>query len=93
MSEFLKMDAFFVIATTGFVVLAVLLGIGLFYVIQLLRTLNRVAVTVEEEAEAIKGDLDQARASIKRGGIGLMSLLGFAGKTGKRLLAKKRRSS
>ena len=87
------MDSFFVISTIGFIVLAILLGIVLFYVIQLLRTLNRVADTVEEEATALKGDFDQARASIKRGGSGLLSLFGFAGKTGKRLLAKKRRSS
>ncbi len=93
MSEFLKMDSFFVISTIGFVVLAILLGVVLFYVIQLLRTMNRVADTVEEEAAALKGDLDEARASIKRGGSGLLSLLGFAGKTGKRLIAKKRRGS
>ena len=97
MSEFFKMDFFFVVATIGFIVLAILLCIALWYVVQLLRTMNHLAETVDEEAQAIKGDLDDARASIKRQGTSLLStigaLTGFAGKTGKRLLKKKRRSS
>ena len=97
MSEFLKMDSFFVISSIGFVVLAILLCVALWYVIQLLRTINRVADSVEEEAQALKTDLDEARATIRREGTGLLStigtLTGFAGKTGKRLLKKKRRSS
>ena len=93
MNEFFKMDIFFVIATIGFVVLAILIGIILLYFIKLIRTLNRVALDVEEEAHALKEDLDAARASVKRGGSGLLSLFGFAGKTGKRLINKKRRSS
>jgi hypothetical protein len=96
MSEFFKMDFFFVTATIGFVILIVLLCIALWYVIQILRTINRVASSVEEEAHALKADFDDARASLKRQGTGLLStigtLTGFAGKTGKRLL-KKRRSS
>jgi hypothetical protein len=87
MTEFLKMDVFFVIATVGFVLLALLLGIAVFYIIQLLRTLNRVADTIEEEAMELKGDLDAARASMKRKG---SSLFKFAGMVGKRLLSKKR---
>ena len=96
MSEFFKMDFFFVVATIGFVILAVLVCVALWYVIQILRTMNRVAGSVEEEAHAIKLDIDDARATIKREGTGLLStaktLTGLAGKTGKRLL-KKRRSS
>lgn len=93
MNEFLKMDVFFVVATIGFVILAVLLCIALVYVIRLLRTLDEIAHTVEDEALALREDLDEARASIKRGGSSLLSLLGFAGKTKKRLLAKKKRNS
>jgi hypothetical protein len=95
MDQFFKMDVFFVVATIGFVVLAILLAIALFYVIQLLHTLNDIATTVGDEATALKADLDSARASISRGGVGLLSLFGFAGKTGARLLTKnkKRKSS
>jgi CHASE1-domain containing sensor protein len=93
MDEFLKMDIFFVVATIGFVVLAVLVCVVLIYVIQLLRTINRVAETVEDETEALKGDLDDARASIRSGGNSLLALVGLAGNTGKRLLKKKRRKS
>ena len=68
MNAFFKMDIFFVVSTIGFVVVAVLVFIILLYVIRLLRTLNHVADSVEDEAEALKKDLDDARASIKRGG-------------------------
>jgi uncharacterized membrane-anchored protein YhcB (DUF1043 family) len=93
MNEFLKMDIFFAIAAIGFVVLTVMVGIVLWYAIRLVRTLSRVADTVEGEANALKNDFDEARASIKREGMNLMSLFGFARKTSKRLLAKKRRST
>jgi uncharacterized membrane protein YhiD involved in acid resistance len=93
MNPFIQMDIFFVIAAIGFVVLAILAAIIMMYVITLLRTLNRVALNVEEEAQSLKEDLDAARASVKRGGVGLLSLFGFAGKAGTRLMKKKRASS
>ncbi len=94
MSEFLKMDIFFVIATIGFVVFAVLVICALWYVVKILRTINRVADSVEEEATAIKEDLHEARESMKRQGKGLLSgiatLFGMAGKSGKRILKKRK---
>jgi uncharacterized protein YoxC len=93
MNEFLKMDIFFVVATIGAVTLVVLLGIAVFYIIRLLRTLNRVADTVEEEADVLKKDIHEVRASIKHGGKGLLSIFGFGGKKKKRLPSKKRKSS
>jgi uncharacterized membrane protein len=96
MNEFLKMDIFFVVATGALVVFVIMLCVALWYMIKILRTISHVADTVEEEAQALKDDFDEARASIKRGGAGflssLLALLGFTKKTGKRLL-KKRRSS
>ncbi len=86
------MDIFFVIASIGFVLLVVLIIVALLYSIQFVRTLERIAGTVEEEALALKGDLDEARAGIKNGRLGLLSLFGFAGKAGKRILNKKRSS-
>jgi hypothetical protein len=97
MSEFLKMDIFFVIATIGFVILGILLVVALVYVILLLRTLSRIATTVEEEADAIMGDIDDARESIKREGINFFSsigsLLGFVQQRKKRSSTKKRHTS
>ena len=94
MSEFLKMDVFFVIATIGFVVMAVLIICALWYIVQILRTISRVADSVEEEATALKEDFREARESIKRQGIGLLSgvatLFGMAGKSGKRILKKRK---
>jgi hypothetical protein len=96
MSELRKMDSFFFISSIGFVVFAILLAIALVYVILLLRSMSRIARTVEEETESIREDLDDVRESIKREGANafstLWSLLGFVRKTGKRV-AKKRRNS
>jgi hypothetical protein len=93
MSEFLKMDIFFFVTTIVVVVLGLLGIVAMVYIIRLLRILNDIADTVDEETSAIKEDLDAARAKVRRGGNGLLSLAWFAGKTGKRLLKKKRRSS
>ena len=97
MSEFLKMDSFFFVSTIGFVILGILLIVALVYIILLLRSLSHIAKAVEEETDAIKGDLDDARESIKREGINFFSnigsLLGFAQRRGKRRAAKKRRNS
>ena len=97
MNEFLKMDSFFFVSTIGFVVLGILLVVVLIYVIMLLRSLNKIAHTVEEETDAIKVDLDEARESIRREGANLFttigSLLGFVHKSSKRLRTKKRRNS
>jgi hypothetical protein len=97
MSEFLKMDYFFVISTVGFVILGILLIVALVYIIMLLRSLNHIAQIVEDETDAIKDDIDDARASIKREGINFFtsigSLLGFARRSGKRHSTKKRRNS
>jgi hypothetical protein len=96
MNEFLKMDIFFVVATVALVVFVIMLCVALWYMIKILRAVSHVAETVDAEAQAIKSDLDDARESIKREGAGLLSslltMVGLAGKTGKRLL-KKRRSS
>ncbi len=86
------MNIFFVIAAVGTVIFVVLTAFALYYVIQLTKTLDRIAQTVEGEANALKEDLDEARAGLKRGGMSLLSLFGFAGKTGARLMTKKKRS-
>lgn len=95
MPELLKMDIFFTVATVGFIVLGILAAIFLIYAIQLVRTVNRIALVVEEEAQAIKEDIDEAREKVAEGVNGLMSMLLQTLMAGKRLLGhkKKRRSS
>lgn len=92
MTDFAQMHIFFFVATIGFVIVAILVVVLLAYVIRFMHILNSIAETVDEETQEIKEDLDAARAKIKRGGNGLLALAGFAGKTGKRLLKKKRSS-
>lgn len=62
MTDLLKMDIFFVVATIATASVAAGIIVALVYVVRLLRTMNRVADEIEEEAEAIRKDIKDARA-------------------------------
>lgn len=93
MNDFLKMDIFFGVATLGSIIFIALVSIALFYVIRLLRSLSRLSEEVEEEAKALRADLNDARTAVKKEGIKLATLSGFFEKTGKRLMGRKRRKA
>lgn len=88
MDDFLKMDIFFGVATASAIVLTTLAAIALMYAIRLLRTLARVADEVEEEAKALRQDLDEARKDAKRK---VSAYVAFAEKAMKRLLGRRRK--
>lgn len=75
MSEFLKMDVFFFVATLATVVLTVLAAIAFFYGIRVLKGIERILGEVEEEAKALRADLNDVRAVAKREGSKLAGLL------------------
>jgi hypothetical protein len=68
MDDFLKMDVFFVVATTAVVVFAALLTCALVLVIRILRNVERISETVTEEAQLLKGDLDDMRLKLRSEG-------------------------
>ena len=90
MDEFLKMDVFFVVATIGIVVVAGLVAAVLVYALRLVRTLERIAEDVEEEAKALRADLQEARSAAKREGKEFKKLADFAIVAGKRLLKRRK---
>lgn len=92
MEDVLKMDIFFAVTTVAVIILTVLVSILLMYAIRLMRTLNRISLTVAEEAQAIRADLIEARASAKRKGAKVMAFIEMMGKTAPRLLSRKKRS-
>lgn len=65
MTDLLKMDVFFVVATVATVLVAAGIVVALVYAVRLLRTMNRVAEEIEEEAEAIRADIKDARDSVR----------------------------
>lgn len=91
MADFLKMDIFFAVATVSVALIALCMCILLVQLIRFIRTLDSIASEVEAEAQEIRADLDDARASIAREGRRLVPLLGFFGKTALRLSGKKKR--
>ena len=93
MNEFAKMDIFFMITTVAVVVVAISMVVVLVYIARLLHTLNRIATDVEEEAEAIRADLEDARAKVRREGLKLAHLFSFFGKTTKRLSSSRKKVS
>ena len=65
MTEFFKMDAFFVVATIATVVIAAITIVALVYAVRFLRTINRVADEIEEEADATREVIKDARKSVR----------------------------
>ncbi|KND50460.1 MAG: hypothetical protein AB202_02280 [Parcubacteria bacterium C7867-007] len=84
MDPFLQMHIFFLVTTIVVVVLGVLSCVALVYVILLIRTVERIASHVNEEAEEIRADIDDVRRKAKREGLRLKHLITFFGKTAKR---------
>lgn len=87
------MDIFFVVATLGVVAVSICVVLALTALWKLLRTLDRIAEEVEEEAHAIRTDIAEARTVIKREGMKAASLMTAATKLGKSLLGRTSRRS
>jgi uncharacterized membrane protein len=91
MSDFLKMDIFFVVATVATVLIAALLVVLLIHAVRLLQTLNRISEEVEEEAKAIREDIQDARGKVRDFSFGqIFSLLG---KTVKRTASRAKKNN
>jgi hypothetical protein len=68
MSDFLKMDVFFVVSTVAVVIVGVLFCIALFYVIRILRTADRISEEFADEAHLVRADIRDMRASVRAEG-------------------------
>jgi phage terminase Nu1 subunit (DNA packaging protein) len=69
MSDFAKMDIFFVIATLALVMVTVLICVLLIYAIRIARYLHKMSGLVAQEGELIKEDIDLVREDIRRKGL------------------------
>ncbi|HEY4489358.1 MAG TPA: hypothetical protein VJA87_02640 [Candidatus Paceibacterota bacterium] len=65
MTDFLKMDVFFGVATVAAVAVTLITIVALAYAVRLLRTLNRIGDDIEEETEAIREDVEAARRKVR----------------------------
>lgn len=90
MDAFFQMDIFFIVTTAVVLVVGTLIAAALFYLVRLLKTLERIAREVEWEARALIGDIDDVRAKVRSEGLKAAHLASFLGKVGKRLVLKSR---
>lgn len=77
MNEFLKMDIFFIVTTFVVVVWGIIGAIVLYYVIRVLRYIERLSRTVAEEADELRGDIDEVRAQVREEGVRLKHIVQF----------------
>lgn len=84
MDAFTKMDIFFVVATGAVALVAVLIGYLLYRLIRLVRTLDRIAGEVKDEAVELRADLRSFRSKAFSGKMSFGSVLSFFGKAAKR---------
>lgn len=80
MSDFVKMDVFFVVTTIAVIVVACMLGIALYYMIRILRNVDHVSQIVSDEGDLVRGDIAEMRSAIKREGFKWATLGSFARK-------------
>ena len=69
MSEVLKMDIFFVIASIATVFFSILLCVALYQVIKILKIIRRVLERVEAGSEVIAEDVATIRSYVVNGGV------------------------
>jgi type II secretory pathway pseudopilin PulG len=66
MDDFLKMDIFFGVTTVAVVVVSVLLTMVLIRLLRILKTADEVSEIIQGEAEGIRDDIREVRATVKR---------------------------
>ncbi len=74
MSDFAKMDVFFIVTTAVVVMLGIVVTLILFRVWRILGHVERISQELSEEAALLRGDVAEMRANIKREGFKLMHL-------------------
>jgi hypothetical protein len=68
MDTLLKADIFFFVTAAAVIIVTVFLGIALFYVIRILRTIDAITERVRKESETVMNDAVRLREQLARGG-------------------------
>jgi uncharacterized SAM-binding protein YcdF (DUF218 family) len=65
MNTLIHADIFFFIATIGFIILFILLAIAAYYLITFLRSVRRITLQLEHDAEAIGEDAKELMSDLR----------------------------
>ncbi len=77
MNEFLKMDIFFAITTFVVAFWGIIGIIALYYIIRILKNIDRLSQLAVEEADELRDDIADIRSHIRDEGIRFKSVVDF----------------
>lgn len=89
MNDFIQMDIFFLVTTVAVIFVGVMITTALFYVIRILRSVERITQNVSEESDLIREDISHLRARVRADGFAWRHVAqfwkAFADRRGKRV--------
>lgn len=77
MNDFLKMDIFFVVTTFVVAFWGIIGIVALYYIIRILKNINRLSQIAVEEADELRDDIADIRSHIRDEGIRFKSVMDF----------------
>lgn len=89
MDSFLQMHVFFFITTIAVIVLAMLAGFGLYYVVRILRNVDKLTQAAVDESELIRADIADLRSNVRKEGAKIKHFTEFGKKFANRMNSKK----
>jgi hypothetical protein len=69
MDEFIKMDIFFAVTTVAVVVVAAAILFVLWRIDRVLQHVEHISVQVSRESDALRADLSELRANVRKGAL------------------------
>lgn len=92
MDDFLKMDVFFVVTTAVVLIGGVICMVALYYLIRVLRSVDRLMKNISEESDNIREDIALLRAKAREEGMKWKHLLDFFFRIASRNRSRKART-
>lgn len=92
MDSFLQMNVFFFVTTIAVVVFAILISWGLYYLVRILRNVDRLSEAAADESALLRADIADLRTNVRAEGAKLKHLTDFGKKFAGRMARKKKES-
>lgn len=89
MSDFTQMHVFFIITTVAVVIVTVLVAAALYYIVRILRTVDKFSQTALDEAILMRGDIAELRQSVRAEGMKWKSFSKFGRQFAERFMGGK----
>ncbi len=80
MTDFTQMYVFFIITSLAVVVVTLLVSLALYYVVRILRTVDRLSTAALDEATLLREDIAELRTNVRTEGMKVKSFVKFGRK-------------